>query len=1296
MSDTLGKRKVREEEEDVSESTHGSTLFVSNLPYNATSVDLQTLFSDIAPVRSAFVVLEHGSGVSKGVGYVSFAIKEDAQMAYDTINQNGLSLVGRNLRVEWADKKPKDPGDKTQTREPKTKAPPRPQQPRIPQNPSAIRTVVISGLPSSIDSKVLWKKVRKYQGAEKVESMSADNTTGNFVASKIFQNTESLLSANVLFTTPAAATEAVNKLHAHVFKGHLLSVTLKKRLDTLSKTSAKNTSKSDGQSFRGPAPNPSSRLIVRNLPFNASEQDLRAAFLPYGPIYSIHIPTAQKQDEETEGSNTTKPVRTKGFAFVWMLSKKDAETAIEGCNGLTIRAGSAEILVTDKQKRKKQRREEKKAKLTTNTGNKSEDEDGDAAAEEIDDKRATERVIAVDWALSKDKWEEEKAKLEEGGDVEMEDASKHAESDEESSRSGEDSDESDDDDEGQLGVHTGGDDDSEVEEEDDENPDEPVKPTLPPPEAGTTLFVRNVPYTATEDELRTLFSSFGPLRYARITIDHETGRSRGTGFACFWNKADADKAIAQSDLLRSETTGGAAAPVKKNPFTLPSILTPDPSSSLAQSLVLHGRTLDVIRAVTRDEAGKLKEAGEKLRQKADKRNMYLLREGVILPNTAAAASLSPAEIERRTASFNSRRALLKSNPSLFISRTRLSIRQIPIFVSERMLKRLAIHAIRAFDVEAKKGDRLPLTEDELTEIPAPEDETEEQESKKSKKRFPGRQTGVKQAKIVRQTERVDPVTGKGRSKGYGFLELSTHADALRVLRWANNNPDIGPLFEEWWKEELKDLIKQEKSKDQSDDARVTRMKEELANGGAKKTKGTLICEFSIENIQVVQRRKTLQEQGQSGESKVKKESKTYKEDRSSKKQRVDMEEDEPAAVNSSPNSQKPKNNLGSLIDYIAGPQIIDVDYNFELPRPIWHTAIKQDTHPTCITTLLTQRLRTSDDATQLISDVKRRQNDVVEFQIPRLRSCNGPLSLQQNLATELREDIETLARKVEALELSVGDQRGEKSRAELRQIVEEFQSSLAHLRRDSRAALLTSKKAIDSQRKSQREELLASSVVSEKAEPNEKTTDDALMKANDNVTEALRRTLGVMQSELDRSFLSVQLLDASTTSLRATSSTHDVLTHLMGTSKQLITALEQSDWMDRILIISGFVFFLLVVLFILKQRFVDRGIRLAFWWTRFLPNLSSHGVSMDVEKAKAPSLSSALITPIVSSAMSLSATAIATSIPPYVVPSEQHVEVGSVETPNSIETSSIPSSVVPSPTLAGHSSDEFDHNVDEL
>ena len=84
-----------------------STIFVSNLPYSATSTDLQTLFSDIGPVRSAFVVLEQGTGVSKGVGYVSFAIREDAQAAFDKVNGHGegITLAGRKLRLDWAGSK---------------------------------------------------------------------------------------------------------------------------------------------------------------------------------------------------------------------------------------------------------------------------------------------------------------------------------------------------------------------------------------------------------------------------------------------------------------------------------------------------------------------------------------------------------------------------------------------------------------------------------------------------------------------------------------------------------------------------------------------------------------------------------------------------------------------------------------------------------------------------------------------------------------------------------------------------------------------------------------------------------------------------------------------------------------------------------------------------------------------------------------------------------------------------------------------------------------------------------------
>jgi len=123
------------------------------------------------------------------------------------------------------------------------------------------------------------------------------------------------------------------------------------------------------------------------------------------------------------------------------------------------------------------------------------------------------------------------------------------------------------------------------------------------------------------------------------------------------------------------------------------------------------------------------------------------------------------------------------------------------------------------------------------------------------------------------------------------------------------------------------------------------------------------------------------------------------------------------------------------------------------------------------------------------------------------------------------------------------------------------------------------------------------------------------MKANSDVTDALRRTISLMQNELERSVLTTQMLDESTKTLRSASTQHDILSNVMYTSKQLVTALEKSDWLDRILILSGLVFFFLVVLLILKQRIVDRGIRIAFWWTRFIPSFSDDAQLLrDAEK----------------------------------------------------------------------------------
>jgi len=302
-----------------------------------------------------------------------------------------------------------------------------------------------------------------------------------------------------VFSTPAQAADAIHKLHAHVYKGSLLSVALKKRMDNL----AKPTILREGQKIPAtPAPSHASRLIVRNIPFNATELDIRATFLPYGPIHSIHIPmdvqgpnSKSEAQPENDATAVVRKPRTKGFAFVWMLSKKDAEKAIEGCNGTVLRAGIAQSMVSDKQKKKKERRLE--AKGLKGATAKKEEGGGDDAGEDEEGNKSTDRIIAVDWALSKDRWEEERAKME---DVKMCDSSE--------SDTSEDSDgcsETDATNE-HLGMHDGEseENDSDSNKEGEEDEEERVKPQLPPPDTGTTVFIRNVSFDATEEELRTL------------------------------------------------------------------------------------------------------------------------------------------------------------------------------------------------------------------------------------------------------------------------------------------------------------------------------------------------------------------------------------------------------------------------------------------------------------------------------------------------------------------------------------------------------------------------------------------------------------------------------------------------------------------------------------------------------------------------------------------------------------------------------------------------------------------------
>lgn len=67
------------------------------------------------------------------------------------------------------------------------------------------------------------------------------------------------------------------------------------------------------------------------------------------------------------------------------------------------------------------------------------------------------------------------------------------------------------------------------------------------------IFVGNLNYSATEDEVRQLFEEFGTVDRVSLITDRDTGRPRGFGFVEMPNDEEGDAAIEQ---LNGVSLGG--------------------------------------------------------------------------------------------------------------------------------------------------------------------------------------------------------------------------------------------------------------------------------------------------------------------------------------------------------------------------------------------------------------------------------------------------------------------------------------------------------------------------------------------------------------------------------------------------------------------------------------------------------------------------------------------------------------------------------------------------------------------
>lgn len=343
------------------------------------------------------------------------------------------------------------------------------------------------------------------------------------------------------------------------------------------------------------------RIIIRNLPFQLTEDHLKEYFSKYGKIEEVNI---LKKDG--------KPV---GCGFVQFDHVQSAAKAIHHANMKLLQGRSIVVdWAIPKNKYTKDR---------NNPGNKKEDNvDTEIKIEHEEhqnDDKSNNKNEYMDISAEENKEDIQNLSEEEVQDIKDEEVTEEEASGEEET-----------------------DDKEFIRRKNFKRESNDV-------EDGKTVFIKNVPFSTTNNELKEFMEErFGPVQYALICIDRMTEHSRGTAFVKFKNIEDSEKCLSAGTELR-----------------------------------LHDEILEPYKALSRKcimDKNNLKNKKEK-----DSRNLYLVKEGVITAGSPAAVGVSATDMAKRLQLERWKSQILR-NLNMFVSRVRLVIQNLPASLDDAKLR----------------------------------------------------------------------------------------------------------------------------------------------------------------------------------------------------------------------------------------------------------------------------------------------------------------------------------------------------------------------------------------------------------------------------------------------------------------------------------------------------------------------------------------------------------------------------------------------------------------------------------
>lgn len=264
------------------------------------------------------------------------------------------------------------------------------------------------------------------------------------------------------------------------------------------------------------------RLIVRNVSFKATEDKLKEHFGTIGVLEDVNIV------RRLDGSMV-------GCAFVQYQTAADAARAILKMNSKPFLGRPVFIdwaVGKDLYDKKKQSDIKEEKEGNDVSGVKEEEEEDD---DEIKDGEFSENGDAL---------------IKDDEDVKSEKSDSDDESEDDDDKGNSDSEDEEEDEQFEDSK-----DDIKTEDNDEEADVKDVKPKRNDIVEGCTVFVKNVPMDASDQDLGKCCKQFGPIYYCLINRDKISGHSKGTGFVKFKVRTISFLCLISPHLLPAFDTG---------------------------------------------------------------------------------------------------------------------------------------------------------------------------------------------------------------------------------------------------------------------------------------------------------------------------------------------------------------------------------------------------------------------------------------------------------------------------------------------------------------------------------------------------------------------------------------------------------------------------------------------------------------------------------------------------------------------------------------------------------------------